>query len=100
MFNPKQAATFDAILESIINNQDHLFFIYTAGSYGKTFLCNTIAAKVRRREQVVLYIASSEIAILLLDRGRTSYLCFKISLSINEDSVARLKQNSYIFPVI
>ena len=100
MFNPKQAATFDAILESIINNQDHLFFIYTTGSYGKTFLCNTIAAKVRRREQVVLYIASSEIAILLLDRGRTSYLCFKISLSINEDSVARLKQNSYIFPVI
>jgi len=100
MFNPKQAATFDTILESIINNQDHLFFIHTAGGCGKTFLCNTIAAKVRRREQVVLYIASSKIAVLLLDRERTSHLCFKISLSINEDSVARLKQNSYIFPVI
>jgi len=103
MFNPEQAAAFDAVLESITNNQGHPFFIYAAGGYGKTFLCNTIAAEVRRRKQMVLCIASSGIAALLLDRGRISYtfyLCFKISFSINENSVARLKQNSYIFPVI
>jgi len=40
------------------------------------------------------------IATLLLDGGRIFYSCFKISLSIHEDSVARLKHNSYMFPVL
>jgi len=94
IFNPDQATTFDAVLESITNNQSHLFFIHAAGSYEKTFLCNTIAAKVRRRGQVVLCMISSGIAALLLDEGRTSYSHFKIPLSIHKDSVAGLKRNS------
>jgi len=40
------------------------------------------------------------IAALLLDEGRISYSCFKIPLSIHEDSVAGLKRNSYMFPVL
>ena len=103
IFNPKQAAAFDAVLKSITNNQGYLFFIHTAGGCRKTFLYNTIVAEIRRRKQMVLCVASSGIAALLLDRGRISYtfyLCFKISFSINENSVARLKQNSYMFPVI
>jgi len=47
IFNPDQVIAFDAILESITNNQGHLFFIHAAGGCGKTFLCNTIAAEVR-----------------------------------------------------
>jgi len=78
----------------------NLFFIYAAGGCGKTFLCNTIAAEVRRRGQVALYVASSGIAALLLDGERTSHSRFKISLSIHEDSVAGLKHNSYMFPVL
>jgi len=35
-----------------------------------------------------------------LDRGRTSHSCFKIPFSIYEDSVAGLKRNSYMFPVL
>ena len=42
----------------------NLFFIYAAGGCGKTFLCNTIAAEVRRRGQVALCVASSGIAAL------------------------------------
>ena len=45
-------------------------------------------------------MASSGIAAFLLDGGRTSYSHFKIPLSIHEDSVARLKRNSYMFPVL
>jgi len=100
IFNPDQAAAFDAVLESITNNQDHLFFIHAAGTCGKTFLYNTITAKVRRRGQIVLCVASYGIATLLLDRGRTFHSRFKIPLSIHEDSVARLKCNSYMFPVL
>jgi len=100
IFNPDQAAAFDAVLESVTNNQGHLFFIHTAGSCEKIFLCNTIAAEIRRRGQVALCMASSGIAALLLDGGRISHSCFKIPLSIHEDSVAGLKHNSYMFPVL
>jgi len=100
IFNPDQAAAFDAVLESVTNNQGYLFFIHAAGGYRKTFLCNTIAAKVRRRGQVAPYVVSSGIAALLLDGGRTSHSHFKIPLSIHEDSVTRLKCNSYMFPVL
>ena len=101
IFNPDQVAAFDAVLESVTNNQGYLFFIYATGGCGKIFLCNTIAAEVRRRDQVALCVASSGIAALLLDGGRTSHSCFKIPLStIYEDSVAGLKRNSYIFPVL
>ena len=50
--------------------------------------------------QVALCVASSGIAALLLNRGRTSHSCFKIPLSIYEDSMAGLKRNSYMFPVL
>jgi len=100
IFNPDQATAFDAILESVTNNQGHCFFIHAAGGYGKTFLCNTIAAEVRRRGQVALCVASSGIATFLLNRRRTSHSHFKIPLSIHEDSVAGLKRNSYMFLVL
>ena len=100
IFNPDQAAAFDAVLKSVTNNQGYLFFIHAAGGCGKTFLCNTIAAEVRRRDQVALCVASSRIAALLLDSRRTSHSRFKIPFSIYEDSVARLKHNSYMFPVL
>ena len=100
IFNPEQAVAFDAVLESVTSNQGHIFFIYAAGSCEKTFLYNTIAAEVRRKEQVALYVASSGITTLLLDRERTSHSRFKIPILIYEDSVARLKCNSCMFPVI
>ena len=66
IFNPDQAVAFDAILESITNNQGHLFFIHAAGGCGKTFLCNTITAEVRKRGQVALCMVSSGIAALVM----------------------------------
>ena len=65
IFNPDQAIAFDAVLEFVTNDQGHLFFIHAAGGCGKTFLCNTITAEVRRRGQVALCVASSGIAALL-----------------------------------
>jgi len=91
MFNPEQAAAFDTILESITNNQGYFFFIHTTGSCGKTFFYNTIATEVKRRQQVVLYVVSSGIAAFLLNRRKIFHLYFKISLSINKNSMAGLK---------
>jgi len=38
IFNPDQTVAFDAILESVTNNQGYLFFIHAASGCGKTFL--------------------------------------------------------------
>jgi len=100
IFNPDQATAFDIVLESVTNDQGHLFFIHAVSGCGKTFLCNTIAVEVRRRGQVALCMVSSGITALLLDGRRTSHSRFKIPLSIHEDSVAGLKHNSYMFPVL
>ena len=63
-------------------------------------MCNTIAAEVRKRGQVALCVASFRITTLLLDGERISYSRFKIPFSIDEDSVAGLRHNSYMFPVL
>jgi len=47
-----------------------------------------------------LCVVLSGIIALLLDGERTSHSRFKIPLSIYEDSVAGLKRNSYMFPVL
>ena len=46
--------------------------------------------------QVALCVALSGIAALLLDGGRTSHSRFKIPLSIHEDSVAGLNQQTKV----
>ena len=78
MFNSKQAAAFDAVLESITNNQGHIFLFILLVVVERLFF-----------------------VILLLLRLEEVHLCFKISIFIHEeDFVAELKCNSYMFPVI
>jgi len=38
IFNPDQATAFNAVLESVTNNQGHLFFIHAASGCEKTLL--------------------------------------------------------------
>ena len=49
IFNPDQAAAFDAVLESITNNQGHLFFIHAAGDCGKTFCITLLLLRLEER---------------------------------------------------
>jgi len=60
-------------------------------------LCNTFATEIKKRDQIVLCVILSRIVALLLDKERISYSCFKIPLSIYEDSVTGLK---HIFLVL
>ncbi|XP_015931873.1 ATP-dependent DNA helicase PIF1-like [Arachis duranensis] len=71
-----------------------LFFLYGQGGCGKIFLWSTISYSIRFKGGIVLNIASSGIAALLLPNGRTAHLRFKIPLAINEDSLCNIKQRS------
>ena len=66
--NPDQNDIFECIMEAMNDPmiEQRAFFIDGPGGTGKTLLYNTILAKVRSQGQIVLAMASSGIAALLL----------------------------------
>jgi hypothetical protein len=99
-FNDEQRAQYDAIMHSVHNNQGKAFFLHSAGGGGKTFVCNTVLATVRANNQVALAVASSAIAALLLEGGRTSHSRFKIPIPVHESSTCRIEKHGELAEVI
>ena len=90
----EQRAIFDEIMAAVASRKGGLFFVYGYGGTGKTFLWKTLASAVRCRGEIVLNVASSGIASLLLSGGRTTHSRFSIPLNLNEDSLCRMKPGS------
>ncbi|KXN90267.1 hypothetical protein AN958_04575 [Leucoagaricus sp. SymC.cos] len=91
-FNHEQKTVYDTVMESVNSGNSWMFFIHSAGGCGKTYLCNKIAAAVRAQGYIALCVASSEIAALLFEGGRTAHSCFKITIPVHEDSIAGITQ--------
>ncbi|KAF7150518.1 hypothetical protein RHSIM_Rhsim02G0093600 [Rhododendron simsii] len=64
--NEEQRAAYTAITTSVFENKGTTFFLNGGAGTGKTFLYNTVATKCRSLGHVVVSIASSGIASLLL----------------------------------
>ncbi|XP_057791048.1 uncharacterized protein LOC131008171 [Salvia miltiorrhiza] len=62
------------------------FFLYGYGGTGKTYIWNTLCSATRGRGDIVLPVASSGIASLLLPRGRTAHSRFGIPLDCHKNS--------------
>ncbi|GKA77541.1 hypothetical protein Tco_0784002 [Tanacetum coccineum] len=58
---------------------------YGCGGTGKTYLWRTIISRIRLTGKVVLSVASSGIASLLLPGGRTSHSRFRIPIDLDKD---------------
>jgi len=100
LFNQEQTNVFNAVMGSVNDTLGKTLFIHSAGGCGKTFVCNTIAAAVRSQNQVALCVASSGIASLLLEGGRTAHSTFKIPIPITDTSIAGVKRNSLMHDVL
>ncbi len=68
--------------------------ISTVYILGKTYLENLILAKVRSNSEIALAVASSGIASLLLDGGRTAHSRFKIPLELDSSSICSISKQS------
>lgn len=66
------------------------------GGTGKTFLWNAMIAKLRSQNKIVLAVASSGVASLLLPRGRTAHSRFKIPIDIDETSICNIKRGTML----
>ncbi|XP_071723352.1 uncharacterized protein [Rutidosis leptorrhynchoides] len=74
--------------------KSQLFFIYGFGVTGKTYLYEIIASKLRSESRIVLTVASSGIAALLLPEGQTAHSIFSIPINIHEFSTCSVKKHS------
>ncbi|KAI3737814.1 hypothetical protein L2E82_27827 [Cichorium intybus] len=90
----EQQCVFEDIMTAINNNKGGLFFVYGYGGTGKTFLWKTLSTTLRSKRQIVINVASSGIASLLLTGGRTAHSRFHIPINLNEDSICFMKPNS------
>ncbi|XP_035843997.1 uncharacterized protein LOC110931558 [Helianthus annuus] len=81
LLTDEQRNVFDQIIESVRKNKGVVFFLYGYGGTGKTFLWKTLSAAIRSKSEIVLNVASSGIASLLLSGGRTTHSRFSIPLN-------------------
>ncbi|XP_062206065.1 uncharacterized protein LOC133907870 isoform X5 [Phragmites australis] len=63
------------------------------GGTGKTFLWNSIIYKLRSETKIILPVATSAVAALLLAGGRTSHSRFQIPIDINESSTCNIRRD-------
>ena len=81
--NPQQNEIYNTIIEAVNqepakNAEGSVFFVDGLGGTGKTFLYSSLLSAVRARGEVAVAVASSGIAALLLEGGRTAHSTFKI----------------------
>jgi hypothetical protein len=75
-FNDDQHSAYEIILNTMTNKECKLFFVYGSGGTDKTFVWTTFLSHLRGQGKIVLAVASSRIASLLLLGSRCAL--FKI----------------------
>ncbi|KAF7372298.1 ATP-dependent DNA helicase [Mycena venus] len=93
--NPEQRFAFSQILQSVEQQLGKVFFLSGAGGTGKTFVYNTLAHHLRGQYSIVLCVASSGIAALLLKGGRSAHSVFKIPIEgLDDESTCSIPKES------
>ncbi|RYQ91576.1 hypothetical protein Ahy_B09g097521 [Arachis hypogaea] len=92
--NEEQRVVYDKIIDCISNKRHGFFFVYGFGGTGKTFLYRVLLARLRSEKRIVINVASSGIASLLLPGGKTAHSMLNIPVELTEDTVCRIKKDS------
>jgi len=98
--NPDQHSAFNRITSAITNSTGETFFLQGPGGTGKTYLYNTLCYHLRSQGKIVLCVASSGIAALLLKGGRTAHSRFKIPVPVHQSSVCNIPKNTHLATLI
>jgi len=98
--NPDQHSAFDRVISAVTNTTGEAFFLHGPGGTGKTYLYNTLCYHLRSQNKIVLCVASSGIAALLLMGGRTAHSRFKLPIPCNETTHCNIPKNSQLAKLI
>ncbi|XP_071740490.1 uncharacterized protein [Rutidosis leptorrhynchoides] len=96
----EQRHAYDTILNAVNEDRGGVFFLYGYGGTGKTFVWKTLSAALRSKGEIVLNVASSGIAALLLSGGRTAHSRFAIPINPTEESFCCISPNSHLAELI
>ncbi|XP_058726063.1 ATP-dependent DNA helicase PIF1-like [Vicia villosa] len=92
----EQRSIFEEIMEAVEKQRGGVFFLYGYGGTGKTFMWNTLSAALRSKKKIVLPVASSGIASLLLPGGITAHSRFKIPVPTLDSSICNINKKDDI----
>nr|GAT43574.1 transcriptional factor B3 [Mycena chlorophos] len=85
----------DSVRSTVQTQSGETFFLNGPGGTGKTFVYKTFCYALRAEARIVLCVASSGIAALLMPGGRTAYSMFKIPIdSLFDGSFCNIPKNS------
>lgn len=96
----EQKGIYSTVMDAVDKNNGGMFFVYGYGGTGKTYLYKTMSAALRSKGDIVLNVASSGIAALLLEGGRTAHSRFAIPINIVEDSMCHIPYDSDLADLI
>jgi PIF1-like helicase len=94
ILNVGQRAVYDEILHSVLNREGKMFFVTGSGGAGKSFTWNTLIHSCRGHRLIVISVASSAMAALILLDGWTSHSMLGIPIPVHEGSFSYIKKNS------
>ncbi|XP_071726843.1 uncharacterized protein [Rutidosis leptorrhynchoides] len=96
----KQKTIYELVRDASLNKKIELVFVYGHGGTGKTFLWKAIITGLRVNGKIVLAVASSEIASLLLPSGRTAHSRFKLPIDLTDESMCNVNKNTQMDKLI
>ncbi|XP_071699448.1 uncharacterized protein [Rutidosis leptorrhynchoides] len=92
--NDKQLMIYNLVISLNSTRKQELIFVYGHGGTEKTFLGKAITTAFRADGKIVLTVASSGIASLLLPAGRTAHSRFKILIDLTDESMCNIKKKA------
>jgi hypothetical protein len=98
--NDDQKKIYDKVFDRLAHKEKCIFFISGHGGTGKTFLWNAIMARLRSRGEIVLAVASSGVAALLMPGGRTAHSRFRIPIDIHDQSMCGVRRGTILEDLI
>ncbi|KAL3622937.1 hypothetical protein CASFOL_033237 [Castilleja foliolosa] len=90
----EQKGVYSKIISAINSDSGGVFFVYGYGGTRKTYMWRTPSAELRSKGHIVLNVASSGIASLLLPGGRTAHSRFGIPLNPHEGSDCNIRKGT------
>jgi hypothetical protein len=90
---PEQLDAYHRIVNAVVEGLGSVFFLSGPGGTGKTYVYKTICHRLRSDGKIVLCVASSGIAALLLPGGRTAHSTFRIPIdTLTADSLYNISK--------